>query len=682
MAISFVPTRNEVNPPNTTSTSVNYTLTAPPGLSSPAVVIAVAVLGGASAPPITGFPTGWTHIGGTPRGVVFAFPWTTGSATSWTVSAAGVGAGYIAWDVFAYNDCVLDTVASVAASAQSPPVTTSTPFDWLTTIYITCQRDNGAQTCQASTAIVQRFSDQFASTDATAGGTYGIALADTGSNIGQGTTSGSSYTWSPITSTGIDWGTVTVALSGALTPSLPTNLTPTAGAFVDFGASQFFSANYNNIDGSVGGAWQFRQKVSGASSYNYWNAGSGAFQTTAVFNAGLPQFTLPGGILSNSNTYNWSFNTESSYNPTLTSGFAADSTVIGQPAPTVTVTAPTGTVTVAAPTIRWTAAPGGSAALTAYRVTTAPSPAGTPIVDDSGVVPQTGTLGSYTTGFLPNNTQYVTKVQVTQTGNQVSTPAATIYTVAYAIPAAPTISSAVAGLDANGAPVVVVTVVAPAQGSTGISPFFGTLTVEVYYTDANTPIPVQLRNTGTLTVSGGTVIIGDYEATFDVPRTYQAFVVSSDDGPSLGSNTFVATQTSRKCVLSDPLDPTRFLTLNRLGTTSSVSTSLSVQTSIEVDRSRAQTIFYPFGSSTAVVQYGDVYAPTFTLNFFLQGYAEAAMCDRLWSSARTLQFRSDMGDNWYVDVGGARPFAIVSAGDRVSSPIYEVSLACTVTSKP
>lgn len=679
MTISYVG-HVVTDPPNSTSTSVTQTLTAPEGLVGPAVVFAAET---GTVTTLAGLPSGWVHVGATGGGGVYAFPWTDGDATSWTITSSGVGAGYVAWDVFAYNGCVLDVYSSVENSEQSPPVTTGTAFDWLVSIFIT--RDwsaAGDPTLQSSTTVANRFSDRWNITPATNPGTYGIAVADTNSVVAQGTTSGSSYTWSPVHSLITGWGTVTVALSGSLAPSLPTNLTPNNGAFADFSTAQFFSANYNNTDGSTCAAWQFRIRAQSDSNYQYWDAGAGGLQfTTPVWNTGSqPAFTMPGGTLANANApFLWSFNTQSSSNTTLTSGFAPDFTVAGQGPPAVlSVLSPSGTVTVANPTITWTAAASGTAVLTGYRVTTATS-AGT-VVDDSGQISFSGTSGSYTTPFLPNNTEYVSTVQVTESGGQVSniTPATqTSYMVAYTVPPAPTISFAIPSLDAAGAPVVVLTIVAPPQS--GIT---GNLSVQVYYTDFNTPVAVPLRNSASIIAAGGTVIIGDYEATFGVPRTYQAYVVSSTDGPSLASTEVTATQNSKNWVLSDPIDPTRFLTLSRLGSTSSSSTSLQAQASIELDRSRAQTIFYPFGATSAVVQYGDVYAPTFTLNFLLQGYEQAKMYDRMWAAARTLQVRSDMGDNWYVDVGASRPLTVLSAGDRPTNPIYVASLNCTVTTKP
>jgi hypothetical protein len=341
-------------------------------------------------------------------------------------------------------------------------------------------------------------------------------------------------------------------------------------------------------------------------------------------------------------------------------------------------------VATATPTVTWTASPVGTATLTAYQVvtylastTTASGfvpgqPSG--LLDNSGVVTGNGT--SYQTGFLPNDSSVVSYVQVTQSGNETSGWSSTSYTTTFAIPSTPTLSTSGPSLDANGAPVVALKVVAPASSVTG------TLTAVVYYTDANTPTPTPVRATAPVAATGSTVLIADYEVTFGVPRTYEAAVVSATNGPSAYSNSVTVTQNTRNWVLSNPLNPAQFLVLSRLGGQSSGTTSLQAQTSIEIDRSRNQTVFRPFGKQTATVQYGDVYQPTMTVNFLLNGYAAERMLDEMWATTDTLLLRSDMADAWYVDAGPTRPVVILSAGDRATNPFYTCTLTCTVTDRP
>lgn len=683
MAVSYVG-NTFIAPPNTSSTgTTTYNVIVPPGVTAPAVILTTFVAGSGNAPPIAA-PSGWLHVGGTTRVNVYSYAWTTGNPTSFAFTSAGTGCGYWTVGTIAYNGAVIDKVTTAANSQDSAAVTTSSPFDWVVSNYYVAQiaqADYPAATSSGTFATRRVY--LFTTNPASEPGIYGFGWADTNGVVPQGNFSSGTITWSPATSQLSGWGTTSIAISGALTPSLPTNFAPTNGRFVDFTVDQGFSANYNNIDGSVCQAWQFRQKVAGASSYNYWNAGSAAFQSSTAWNPGNCAFTLPAGILSNASTYNWSFNTESSYETTLTSGFANDFTVIGQPPPSVAVTGPTGTITTATPTVTWTATAGGTATLTAWRVityssstTTAPGfvrgqSAG--LLDDSGT--QSGATTTYTTGFLPNGTSVVSYVQVTQSGNQSSPWQATAYSTSYAVPNAPVLSSPGPTFDNNGAPVVALTLQCPPNTAT-----VGSLTAVIYFTDANNPTLTPLRNTAVVTAGGGLVVIADYEATFGMARVYQARIVSSVDGPSPYSNAVSVVQTSAHWVLSDPINPTLFLILSRAGASSSSSTSISVPTTIEIDRARNQTIFRPFGKSTATVQYGDVYAPTFTLSFILQGYAQAAMYDALWSTTDTLLVRSTMGDSWYVDAGPTRPLDVLRAGDI--DPLYVATLACTVTDSP
>lgn len=690
MAISFVAATHTpaltVPVPVNTATSFGYTVTVPPGTVAPAVLIAIFVAGGQGASTLSA-PFGWTRVGGVHRSNIYVYPWTASSPSSFTFTASGASTevGYWLNATAAYNGAIYDTAQSVLASQFSPPVTTSTPFDWLVSIFTTTHQAAAASPgCSAGgNPVANRLSYLWTTPGSVPnGGIYGIAVADSNGVVPQGLQSSDTYVWSQATSTLADFGTTTIALSGAVNPSTPTNSTPANGAFIDFSTDQFFRANYNNIDGSVCAFWQFRQKISGAATYNYWNAGSAAFQSTAVWNAGTCAFTLPAHVLSNANTYNWSFNTQSSYETTLVSGFASDFTVIGQPGPTVNVAGPSGTVATASPTVTWSAAPGGTSTLTGWRVVTYLSPSTTAtgfaagqssgLLDDSGTHP--GTQTSYTVGFLPNSSAVTSYVQVTQSGNQTSAWQPTTYTTSYVAPNAPTLSTAGAQVDFNGAPVVGLSLDCPTN-----TVVTGGLSAVVYFTDANNLAPTAVRNTQAVTSGGGTVVIADYEATFGVPRTYQAQIVSTDDGPSAYSNAVTVTQMSGNWVLSDPVNPSLFLVLSRASASSS-SSGTSVPTTIEVDRARNQTVFRPFGKATATVQYGDVYAPTFTLSFFLQGYAQATMYDALWASTDTLLVRSTMGDAWYVDAGPTRPLQVLKAGD--TNPWYVGTLTCTVTDSP
>ena len=90
------------------------------------------------------------------------------------------------------------------------------------------------------------------------------------------------------------------------TPFAPTLGTPANGAALDLAGPPTFLYTYN-CPGSPQATYAFRMKISGASSYSYWNATTPGWQGTIVWNAGSTgSITFPSASFVDGNTYNWS----------------------------------------------------------------------------------------------------------------------------------------------------------------------------------------------------------------------------------------------------------------------------------------------------------------------------------------------------------------------------------------
>lgn len=88
-------------------------------------------------------------------------------------------------------------------------------------------------------------------------------------------------------------------------------------------------------------AWQFRLSDAGVASY--WNAASGAFQATEVFNAGeVDEFGVGPGIIANGKSYLWTVRTRATSGQD--SDFAPERSFVATTAPVVQVLRPSGLV--------------------------------------------------------------------------------------------------------------------------------------------------------------------------------------------------------------------------------------------------------------------------------------------------------------------------------------------------
>ncbi len=295
-------------------------------------------------------PSSWTSLGSWTSGgyyyAVFYHVFTTADTSqSWTFSFSG-STDYV-WYAFAYRSSLnqLQVVTSAVSASGAVSVGVTNPAAWVL---------NAAPTNSSTppTGFVYRYGVAVNFADGSA-----IALAgyDTNGGVGTAGTVASSY------------GGMLVVFQEGATPSAPTLLTPANATYESLSGASTYTWTYNNTDGSTQGAYAFRNKIAGGSSYSYYNASTNALQTSEVWNASTTgTATLGAGILSNGNQYNWSVATQSNYG--LQGPFASDFTVVGQAAPTVTLTAPTGTVTSTTAEVSWSPVFPSGAYQTGYQI--------------------------------------------------------------------------------------------------------------------------------------------------------------------------------------------------------------------------------------------------------------------------------------------------------------------------
>lgn len=485
---------------------------------------------------------------------------------------------------------------------------------------------------------------------------------------------------------------ITVVATVADPPLAPTLTAPAPGAYLDSNAAGVpFTWTYQPaVDSGTQTGYALRVLISG--SYQYWNATSVAFQGSIVWNTTTNHFVaVPAGLLPDGVSYNWSVATQESHY-SLQGPFASDSVFTASAMPTVAVTAPAGSIATATPTVTWTEVLGGGLTQTSFRVvvyTLAVTLAGgfspgvtTPTVD-SGVVSSAALSWAVPTALAQGN--WVVYVQVVETGAVASNWSSSAFAIAYSGPAAPTLTATAGNDPATGAP----TVTLLAQGNdTGGSGFVGISLMSITSSDDGGTTWTPVRNATNVPVPavGQQVTVVDYEARFGIPRLYSAVVSANITTPTVATvvsspGTATAVDSSPNFWLSDPNDPTAALALHRLGSVGVMST-LNSPISFQLTSTESLGVFYAFGRPNAIVQRGTIQAPTFTLNFLLEGAAEAGMFQSLVNRQATLLVRSDMGDAWYVVLGPDVPASTLRAVDRIVNPYTVVSVMCTVVDRP
>lgn len=269
----------------------------------------------------------------------------------------------------------------------------------------------------------------------------------------------------------------TWTLTRAQAPNAPTLTVPAPSSYVP--SPSLFSAIYNSNDASSTSARAMRLKLSGATSYSYFNASTNAFQSTVVWNSiaispgSTGSFTVP--AQANGYTYNWSMQDQEGI-LNYQGPFAADATVTAQASASLAINAPVGSITnTAAPSLSYSPLPAPGLQITGGRWLIYPlaitQEAGFSIDIGTNSIP-TGYVSSVswqsnplTVAMQPNvilnqNAPYVAYVAVTETGNSWSPTVASNFTIAMDAPALPLISVSDSTDPTTGYPVLEINVTA------------------------------------------------------------------------------------------------------------------------------------------------------------------------------------------------------------------------------
>lgn len=314
-----------------------------------------------------------------------------------------------------------------------------------------------------------------------------------------------------------------VALNAA--PNAPVLVAPANASTQDLAAGFTFDWTFSDPNaGDTQSSWAMRRKIVGAPSYEYWNATTGLWQGTEVFNSGVTDgYTFASGKWTNATTYQWSVATKDAAGST--GPYASDFTVTTGSAPTTTATAPSGSVTTTTrPTITWSLSdPEGDPQQT-YEVRVESGAYGSTPGSGTNVV-QSGEVSSVdarawtVTLDLTNTVTYRAFVR-TKAGGQYSSWAFTTFTLNLTAPSAPSIATS--WDEANGRSVIQVT-------GTHATASFPSTTFRVEASDDNEVTWETIRNgeaAGNGTPGATAVTFYDYEAPLNTDRAYRAITIA------------------------------------------------------------------------------------------------------------------------------------------------------------
>jgi hypothetical protein len=148
---------------------------------------------------------------------------------------------------------------------------------------------------------------------------------------------------------------VITATPSNVAPNAPTLTAPGNNAVLDLGnVGGTFTFTHSDPNGDPMASYVFRRRVSGGSTYQYWNASNSTWSTTAVSNTAsgnTGSVVFPTGQWTNGTVYQWSVQTNDPGG--LTSPWSAENNVYASTPPGVAVNAPTGNVAAARPTLTW-----------------------------------------------------------------------------------------------------------------------------------------------------------------------------------------------------------------------------------------------------------------------------------------------------------------------------------------
>ena len=359
-----------------------------------------------------------------------------------------------------------------------------------------------------------------------------------------------------------------IAINGISNPApyAPTLLQPANATYQDLATTPTFSWTYNpGTAGATQTGWALRRKISGATSYQWWNTSTSAWQSTQIFNTGSAQsYQFPSGAWSDGYTYNWSMANQDNNG---IGAYSADNTVTAQAGPTVSVTSPSGLISTGQPTIAWSTSFPVSAQQTSYRViiynatqytASGFNPGTTTGVFDTGVVAAASTFQVSLAGssiYLTDNIAYRAYVQITETGGQTSNWVYAAFTTSYTQPAAPILTAQISADSITGAPLATISVTG--QDPSGSS-FLGQTAAFIQYSDDGGVTWGTVRGGSSISLPASTQAASllDYELTPGVARTYRAYVIDQALGVvSLASATVSVTSEVTTWWIIPPLNP-------------------------------------------------------------------------------------------------------------------------------
>ena len=370
-----------------------------------------------------------------------------------------------------------------------------------------------------------------------------------------------------------------IAVGGTVNPRplAPTLQTPISGSFQDLAGPSSFTWQYNPAQAGLSQTgWKFDRRTNNSSAQQFWNATTGTWGATPVFNSGVPAYgtlttqnpfwtyTFPAGAFIDGNVYQWAVASADSNGNGPISPY---SLVTAQQPPVVTVSTPTGTVTQANPTIAWSTMFAPGATQLTYQVWIYTDAQVVPIPPAVDFVPgqspylyTTNAIGSNTANldltniplFLPTGVTYYAFVQVSETHGLLSdltlSGSYTTFTTLYDPPATSALTALATVDGVTGCPLVELSTSAGASlvGDAVIQRSDG-----AYVRGASINNPYVIPGTGIITVY-------DYEAVPSIEYTYTLQILvttgTSTVASDIGTSNSVMLMTDRWWEL-DPNNP-------------------------------------------------------------------------------------------------------------------------------